>query len=100
LQQALTAVEMECMASEMPSRLEIDISDLNIGDSIHVADLLEQESRIVTDPGVAVINVLAPRLTVDEELEREAEEEAAVEEGEVGAEVEEGADAEVAAEEE
>jgi len=68
----------------MPAAVEIDIESLEIGDSIHVADLLEQEPRIVTDPEVAIVNVLAPRLTIDEELSQaEGEEEAeAAEEGE------------------
>jgi large subunit ribosomal protein L25 len=84
LQHAVTTLEMECVISQMPAAVEIDIESLEIGDSIHVADLLEQEPRIVTDPEVAIVNVLAPRLTIDEELSQaEGEEEAeAAEEGE------------------
>jgi large subunit ribosomal protein L25 len=80
MQHAVNALDLECVISEMPSSIEIDISSLEIGDSIHVADLLKQEPRIVTDAGVAIVNVLAPRLTIDEELEREAAEEGAAEE--------------------
>lgn len=64
LQQTLTLAEMECVASELPSRLEIDITDLEVGQSIHVRDLLGQEGRIITDPGVTIVSVLAPRLVV------------------------------------
>lgn len=64
LQQTLTLAEMECLASELPSRLEIDITDLEVGQSIHVRDLLGQEGRIITDPGVTIVSVLAPRLVV------------------------------------
>jgi len=85
LQHAVVALDMECVAAEMPSSIEIDITSLEIGDSIHVADLLEQEPRIVTDPEVTIVNVLAPRLIVEEEVVEEE-----VEEGEEG-EVEEGA---------
>ena len=100
LQHSLTALDMHCIASQMPSQIEIDISALEIGDSIHVSDLIESESRIVTDADVTIVSVLAPRLTVDEELEAEAEAEAellgevAGEEGEEG---EEGAGAGTAA---
>jgi len=73
LQQTLTRVEMICLASELPSRMEVDISDLQIGESIHVADLLEQDPRINTDSSVTIVSVLAPRLTVEEEQERDSE---------------------------
>lgn len=89
LQQTLSLIEMECVASELPSRIEIDISALEVGQSIHVRDLLEQEKRILADPGVTIVSVLAPRLVV---AAKEAEE-PAVEgeaEGEAGGEAEAG----------
>lgn len=76
LQQTLTLAEMECVASELPSRLEIDITDLEVGQSIHVRDLLDQEGRIITDPGVTIVSVLAPRLVVAATAETAAEESA------------------------
>ncbi len=72
LQQTLTLAEMECLASELPSRLEIDITDLEVGQSIHVRDLLDQEGRIITDPGVTIVSVLAPRVVVATTAETEA----------------------------
>ena len=74
LQQTVTELEMDCLASEMPARVEIDISELELGDSVHVSDLLEQESRIATDPNVTIANVLMPRLAASEE-EEEGEDE-------------------------
>ncbi len=81
VQHSLTSITMSCIASELPSQVSIDISDLEIGDSIHVSDLLEFEPRIVTDAGVTIVSVLAPRLTVEEEEAAEAAE-AAEEAGE------------------
>lgn len=72
LQQTLTLVEMECLASELPSRLEIDIAELAVGQSIHVRDLMAQEGRIITDPGVTIVSVLAPRVVVASTAETEA----------------------------
>jgi large subunit ribosomal protein L25 len=80
LQHSLTAVDMHCIASQMPSRIEIDITSLQIGDSIHVSDLLASETRIVNDGDVTIVSVLAPRLTVDEEADAEAEAEEGAEE--------------------
>ncbi|MFH1566646.1 MAG: 50S ribosomal protein L25 [Gemmatimonadota bacterium] len=76
VQHSLNELEMECVASELPSRVEIDIADLEIGDSIHVRDLLDQEKRIVTEPEITIVSVLSPRLTIDEELAKVAEAEA------------------------
>jgi large subunit ribosomal protein L25 len=94
VQHAVTALEMDCVISEMPSAIEIDISSLEIGDSVHISDLLARESRIVTDPEVAIVSVLAPRLTVDEEQAADEEEalegEVEGEEGEVEGEEGEG----------
>ena len=71
LQQTLTSIEMECVVSEMPAAMVIDISSLVIGDSLHVSDLLEQEPRITTDSARTIVNILAPRLVA---AEAEAEE--------------------------
>ena len=39
LEQMLHQVEVECLPGNIPEKFEIDISNLNIGDSIHVSDL-------------------------------------------------------------
>lgn len=73
LQQTLTSIEMECVVSEMPAAVVLDISSLVIGDSLHVSDLVEQEPRITTDPSRTIVNILAPRLVAAEEAAEEAE---------------------------
>ena len=93
LQQSMSAIELECPAVELPSGVEIDVSELDVGHSIHVSDLLEQESRIVTDPGRTICTVLTPRL-VEEEVTAEEDEE-----GVEGVEGEEAPEGEAAAEE-
>ena len=97
VQHSLTSITMSCIASELPSQISVDISDLEIGDSIHVSDLLEAEPRIATDPGVTIVSVLAPRLTIEEEEEAAAA--AAAEEAEEGVEEGEAAEGEEGAEE-
>ncbi|MFA6109166.1 MAG: 50S ribosomal protein L25 [Candidatus Latescibacterota bacterium] len=76
LQHSITHLDMECVVSEMPAAIEIDITDLDVGDNLHVADLLSQEPRIVTDAEIAIVSVLAPRLVVEPTV-AEAEGEAA-----------------------
>lgn len=80
LQQTLSHLDLECVISELPASIEIDTSSLQIGDNVHVSDLLAQEPRIVNDPATAIVSVLQPRLTVAEEEGTEgAEGEEAVE---------------------
>ena len=85
LQQTLTSLEMECVVSEMPSSLEIDITSLVIGDSLHVSDLVEQEPRITSDPVRTIINVLLPRLVAEEDEEVDGDGIEGAAEGEEGA---------------
>jgi large subunit ribosomal protein L25 len=85
LQQTLTSLEMECVVSEMPSSIEIDITSLVIGDSLHVSDLMEQEPRITSDPVRTIINVLMPRLVAEEDEEVEGDGIEGAAEGEEGA---------------
>jgi len=73
LQQSMSTIELECPASELPSSVEIDVTELEVGDSIHVSDLLEQEGRIVTDPQRTICTVLTPRLIEEETTEEEVE---------------------------
>jgi large subunit ribosomal protein L25 len=82
LQQTLTSIEVEAVVSEMPAAIEINITSLVIGDSLHVSDLVDQEPRITTDPARTIVNILAPRLSgasasesAEEEEEEEGEEE-------------------------
>ncbi len=76
-------LEILCLPFEVPDSIEIDIADLDIGDSIHVGDItLEGEIEFLEDENFTVVTMLIPKI---EEVEEpvEEEEEAAVEE-EVG----------------
>jgi len=73
-------LDVQCLPLEVPESIEIDISDLDIGDSIHVGKIhLEGDVEFLDDDNYTVITVLSPKL---EEEEPEEEEEA--EEGEEG----------------
>ncbi len=69
-------VHVEVMPRLIPNRIEVDVSELEIGDSIHIADvapLLPSEARILDDMDRTVLTVVPPRL-VEEEVEEEVEE--------------------------
>lgn len=54
-------IEVECLATQIPEFIEIDVSGLDIGDVITVADLeLPPEIRILEDQHAPVASVTAP----------------------------------------
>lgn len=90
LEQMLHDLEVECLPTEIPDHIEIDVSDLEIGDSLHVSDIVlsGDDLSIVTDDDRTVFAVAAPAVVV-EEGEEEEDEEGLVAEGEEGEEMQE-----------
>ena len=76
LEHLLREVEVECLPTDIPSKLEVDVSALNIGDSLHVSDLKADRVEILTEADRAIATVVPP--TVLEEA-KPAEEGAATE---------------------
>jgi large subunit ribosomal protein L25 len=71
LDHLLWEVELECKAANVPSKIEVKVDGLNIGDAIHVSDLeLPQESQVIAEPEQIVAHVVAPReIIIEEEAE-------------------------------
>lgn len=66
LEQNIRALAIECLPRDLPDKITVDISALNIGDSIHVRDLVLPEgvqTRIHSE--LTVFSVVPP--TVEEE---------------------------------
>jgi large subunit ribosomal protein L25 len=75
LEQNLRALTLECLPRDLPDRITVDISQLNIGDSIHVRDIqLPSGVRAKVPADLTAFSVLAP---VVEEVPAVAEAEAA-----------------------
>ena len=75
-------LEVECLPLAVPESIEIDISDLDIGDSIHLGDIhVEGEIEFLEDDNYTVVTVLSPKMEEEPEEEEEAEEEDAEKEG-------------------
>jgi len=73
-------LEVLCLPLEIPESIEIDITDLNVGDSVHVEDIsLQDDIEVSADVNFTVITVLAPKK--EEVVEEEEEEEGLEEEG-------------------
>jgi len=101
LDQVTREVEIEVLPENIPDRVELDVTALQIGDSLHVRDLQIANATILTQRDLTIATVVPPRAeevaapspeAVTEVAEpelirkvREGEEEAAAAEGEAGA---------------
>jgi large subunit ribosomal protein L25 len=89
LDQALREIDLECLPLAIPSEIVADVSELDVGQSLHVSDLvLPAGVELRSDPGLSVVSVVAPKV---EEVVEEAEVEGEVEGEEAAAEDKEGA---------
>ena len=71
-------LDVICLPMQIPQSIEIDISDLDIGDSVHVKDIPAREGvEIAFDVNFTVITVVAPKS--DERTAGEGAEEAEAE---------------------
>ncbi len=62
VEQTLRELPIEVLPKDIPSALEIDISELNIGQSIHVKQMkLPEGVRSMIDTETSVVAVVAPR---------------------------------------
>jgi large subunit ribosomal protein L25 len=74
----ITDVEVSCLPSDLPEYLEVDISGLDVGDSLHLSDiqlpkgveLIELTHGEAHD--TAIVNIHVPRGALEEEAEEEA----------------------------
>jgi large subunit ribosomal protein L25 len=62
LDQVLRTVEIEVLPADIPERVELDVSALVIGRSLHVSDLVIPNAEILTDASLTVATVTAPRV--------------------------------------
>jgi large subunit ribosomal protein L25 len=66
----LRDLHIESLPQDVPEHIEVDITELNIGDMIHVRDVVVPEGvTILTNPDDAVLSVITPAaLRVEAEL--------------------------------
>ncbi|HWC71409.1 MAG TPA: 50S ribosomal protein L25 [Actinomycetota bacterium] len=102
----LREVQIECLPQDVPDELIVDITNVELGEMVHVSDLVPPQGvTILTNPEDAILSVITPALLRVEadlsvpgeegvEVPAEAEEAAEAVEGEVPAEGEAAASAE------
>lgn len=80
-QHGLREIGVECLPNDIPSQIEVDISPLEMGDSIRVKDLQLPEDVETTENPEEPIVTIVPPIIYEEEVEEEEIEE--IEAGEV-----------------
>jgi large subunit ribosomal protein L25 len=60
LQYGIREIEIECLPDKIPGHVTVDVSNLLIGQTIHVSDLnLGEGIRVITEPGKMIVTVTA-----------------------------------------
>jgi large subunit ribosomal protein L25 len=73
LEQSLRTLAIECLPNDLPDRITVDVSELNIGDAIHVREIqLPQGVTPKVQPDLTAFSVLAP-MVEEEPVAAEAE---------------------------
>jgi large subunit ribosomal protein L25 len=86
VEQSLHSLVVEAKPGDIPNAIEVDISDLSIGDAIRVSDLkLPAGATTEVDPEEIVVAGQATRMAVETEAEEEAAAAAAADAAEEGA---------------
>ncbi len=56
---AMHTVEIECLATQIPEHIEVDVTELKIGDSFHASDLVVPAGmKVLNDPKATVVSIL------------------------------------------
>lgn len=61
LEHVLWEIEVECLPTSIPKDIEIDVSSLKLGDSVHIKDIsVPAGTKILNDPEAIILSVAAP----------------------------------------
>lgn len=82
-------VEISCLPGNIPEKIDMDVSEMKIGDTLHYEDLVAEQYTVLSNPRVSICTVVAP--TVIKEPVAVAAEGEEVPEGEEAAEAAEAA---------
>lgn len=77
IQHSLHKLEIECLPSQIPDKIDVDISQLKIGDSLHVKDIHLENAKNVSKPDATIITIVPPAVLHEEAAPAEGAEEKA-----------------------
>lgn len=63
IQTGLREIDIECLPANIPENITVDISGLDIGGHLSIADIPESpDFRVLNDPESIIITIIAPRM--------------------------------------
>lgn len=77
----LHEVKVRCLPDALPSHIDVDVSNLNLGSAIHLRDVAVADVEFELTANTTIVSVLVPRALEAEAKPAAAEEVAAAEEG-------------------
>jgi large subunit ribosomal protein L25 len=60
LEQVRRAIEVQCLPGDIPKSIDIDVSNLMIGDSIHVEEIKIEKVKIIAETNFTIATVVPP----------------------------------------
>lgn len=72
LEPILRELKVRCLPTAIPPSVEVDVSGLDVGDSVHVSAITLGDVTILTDADVTVATVVPPTVQVEEKPAEEA----------------------------
>ncbi len=90
VQHSIRELNVSCLPKNLPENIEVDVTELEIGDNIHVSDISSIEGVEILDrPREMIVSVVPPTKVEEPEVEVEEEEEEMEEPEVIGEEKEE-----------
>lgn len=60
LDQVRRVIEIQCLPGDIPKSIDLDVSSLKIGDSVHVKDIQLENAKILTEANFTIATVVPP----------------------------------------
>ncbi len=60
LDQVRRVIQIQCLPGDIPKSIDIDVSALKIGDSIHVQDIKVEKAKIISETNFTIATVVPP----------------------------------------
>jgi large subunit ribosomal protein L25 len=60
LEQVRRMIQVQCFPGDIPKSIDVDVSALMIGDSIHVQDITVEKAKIISDTNFTIATVVPP----------------------------------------
>jgi large subunit ribosomal protein L25 len=60
LEQIRRAIQIQCLPGNIPKKIDVDVSSLKIGDSIHVQNIQVEKGKILFDTNFTIATVVPP----------------------------------------